>query len=76
MISLQRLVSLNGCGVCGVFDDVNGSVKGVSSAIAAGVSDGAFGCSKDTVDGSRGVFDKANGGGLSVGNKLPTCLYT
>ena len=68
--SLQKSVSLNGCGICGVFGDFNGSVKGVSSSIADEISDGVFGDFKDTVDGSRGVFDKANRGGVSLGTKL------
>ena len=64
-------VSLNGCGVCGGFGGFNGSVKGVLSRIANEISDGGFGDSKDTVDGS-----KANWGGASVGTKLSTCSYT
>ena len=71
--SLQKSVSLNDYGVCGLFDDFNGSVKGVSSGIADEISGGAFGGSKYTVDGFRGVFDKSNGGGFSVGTKLSTC---
>ena len=70
MSSLQKSVSLNICGVCGFFGDFNGSVKGVSSCIVDEIFDGAFGDSKDTVDGFRGVFDKSNGGGFSVGTKL------
>ena len=42
--------------------DFNGSVKGVSGGIADEIFDGSFGDFKDTVDGSRGVFDKVNGG--------------
>ena len=61
MSSLQKPVSLNNCGVCGCFGDFDGSVKGVSSAIADEIFDRAFGDSKDTVDGFRGVFDKSNG---------------
>ena len=76
MSSLQKSVSLNNCGVCGIFGDFNGSVKGVSSGIADEIFDGSFGDSKDTVDGSRGVFDKVNGGGFSVGTKLSTCSHT
>ena len=56
--------------------DFNGSVKGVSGGIADEIFDGSFGDSKDTVDGSRGVFDKVNGGGFSVGTKLSTCSHT
>ena len=47
--SLQKSVSLYCCGVCGVFDDFNGSVEGVSSGIVNDISDEAFGDSKDTV---------------------------
>ena len=65
--SLQKSVSLNNCGVCGFFGDFNGSVK---------IFDGSFGDSKDAVDGSRGVFDKVDGGGFSVGTKLSTCSHT
>ena len=42
--------------------DFNGSVKGVSGGIADEIFDGSFGDFKDTVDGSRGVFGKVNGG--------------
>ena len=65
--SLQKSVSLNNCGVYGFFGDFNGSVK---------IFDGSFGDSKDAVDGSRGVFDKVDGGGFSVGTKLSTCSHT
>ena len=44
--------------------DFNGSVKGVSGGIADEIFDGSFGDFKDTVDGSRGVFDKVNGRGV------------
>ena len=54
-------VSLNNCGVCGFYGDCNGSVKGVSSGTPDVTFDGAFGDSKDTADGFRGVFDKSNG---------------
>ena len=65
MSSLQKSVSLNNCGdVCEFSGDFNGSVKGVSSGIADEIFDGAFGDTKDTVDGFRGVFDKSNGGGF------------
>ena len=74
--SLQKLVSLNNRGVFGFFGDFNGSSKGVSSGIADEIFDGAFGDSKDNVNGFGGVFDKANGGGFSVGTKLSTCSYT
>ena len=76
MGSLQKSVSLNNCGVCGFFGDFNGSVKGISSGIADDIFDGAFGDTKDTVDGFRGAFDKSNGGGFPVCTKLSTCLYT
>ena len=66
MSSLQKSVSLNDCGVCGFFGDFNGSVKGVSGGIADEIFDGSFGDSKDTVDGSRCVFDKVNGAKLST----------
>ena len=46
--------------------DFNGSVKGVSGGIADEIFDGSFGDSKDTVDGSRCVFDKVNGAKLST----------
>ena len=59
--SLQKLVSLNDYGVCGVFGDFNGPVKGVLSGIADEISDEAFKDSRETVYGSRGVFNKANG---------------
>ena len=72
MSSLHKLVSLNNCGVCGFF----GSVKGVSSGTADEVLDGAFGDSKDTVDGYRSVFDKVTGGGFSVSTKLSICSHT
>ena len=75
MSFLQKPVSLNDCGACRVFGDFNGSVERVSSGIADEISDGAFGDSEDTVDGSRGVFDKANEGGVSVGTKLSACSY-
>ena len=76
MSSLRKSVSLNNCGVSGFFGDFNGSVKGVSGVIADEIFDGSFGDSKDTVDGSRGVFDKVNGGGFAVGTKLSTCSHT
>ena len=44
--------------------DFNGSVKGVSGGIADEIFDGSFGDFKDTVGGSRGVFDKVNGRGV------------
>ena len=74
--SLQKSVSLNNCCVYRFFGDGNASVKGVLSGIADEIFDWAFGDSKDSIDGFRGVFDKANGGGFSVGTKLSTCLYT
>ena len=74
--SLQKSVSLNNCAVCEFFGDFNGSVKGVSGGIVEEIFDGTFGDSKDPVDGSRGVFDKVNGGGFSVGTRLSTCSYT
>ena len=46
------------------------------SGIADEIFDWAFGDSKDSIDGFRGVFDEANGGGFSVGTKLSTCLFT
>ena len=46
------------------------------SGIADEIFDGAFGDFKDTFDGFRGVFDKCNGVGFSVGTKLSTCSYT
>ena len=64
------------CDVCGFFGDFNGSAKCVSSGIADEIFDGAFGVTKGTVDGFRGVFGKSNGGGFSVGTKLSTCSYT
>ena len=62
----------------GSFNGVSGfpSVEGVSSSIVDAIFDGAFGVSKDTVDGRRGIFDKANGSGFAVGAKLSTCSYT
>ena len=74
--SLQKSVSLNNCGVCRFFGDFNGSVKGVLGGVAYEIFDGSFGDSKDTADGSRGVFDKVDGGGFSVGTKLSTCSHT
>ena len=53
--------SLNDYDVCGVFGDFNGPVKGVLSGIADEISDEAFKDSRETVYGSRGVFNKANG---------------
>ena len=73
--SPQRLAAGWGS-VCGVFGDFNGFVKGVLSDVADESSDATFEDSKDPVDGSRGGFDEANEGGVSVGAKLPTCLYT
>ena len=69
MSSLQKSVSLNGCGVCRVLGDFNGSPKGVSSGIADEISHGPFGDYKDTVDDFRGVFDRANGSDVSVSTK-------
>ena len=46
------------------------------SGIADEIFDGIFGDFKDTFDGFRGVFDKCNGVGFSVGTKLSTCSYT
>ena len=43
--------------------------------IADEISDGTFGNSKYTADSSRGVFDKANGNGVSEGTKLLTYSY-
>ena len=37
------------------------------TGIADEIFDWAFGDSKDSIDGFRGVFDKANGGDFSVG---------
>ena len=83
--SLHKSLSLNDGGVCAVFGDFNGSfngvsgfpsVEGVSRSIVDAIFDGAFGVSKDTVDGRRGIFDKANGSGFSVGAKLSTCSHT
>ena len=62
--------------MCGFFGDFNGSVKGVSGRIADEIFDGSFGDPKKTIDGSRGVFYKVNGGGFSVGTKLSTCSHT
>ena len=62
--------------MCGFFDDFNGSVKGVSGGIADEIFDGDFEDSKDAAYGSRGVFDKVNGGGFSVDTKLSTCSHT
>lgn len=56
----QKSVSLNGVGACEVFVNFNGFVKVVSRSIADKISDAASGDSKDTADGSRAVFDKAN----------------
>ena len=49
--------------------------KGVSGGTADEIFDGSFGDSKDTVDGSRGVFDKVNGGGFSVGRVCVELIY-
>ena len=75
-IEFSAEVSLNNCDVWEFFCDFNGSVKGLSSGIADEIFDGTFGAFKDTFDGFRGVFDKSNGGGFSVGTKLSTCSYT
>ena len=58
------------------FGDFNGSVKGVSACIADKILDWSFGDPNDTVDGSRGIFDKVNGGGFSIGTRLSTCSHT
>ena len=65
--SLQKSVLLNNCGVYRFFGDCNGCVKGVSSGIADEIFDWSFGDSKDSIDGFRDVFHKANGGGFSLG---------
>ena len=58
--SFQKSVSLNVVGACEVFVNFNGFVKVFSRSIADKISDAASGDSKDTADGSRAVFDKAN----------------
>ena len=62
--------------MCGFFGDFNGSNKGCSGGIADEIFDGSFRDSKDTVAGSRGAFNKVNGGGFFVGTKLPACSHT
>ena len=74
--SLQKSASLNNCGVFWFFGGFIGSAKGVSSGIVDEIFGGAFGDSKDTVYGFRGVFDDSNGGGFCVGTKFSSCSYT